>query len=323
MYTQIFEKEDKKNAQREKWADDRKFSTIIMSKFLLAQFQSMLIKLDPYYELDKIDAKRTKNSDFFSYEEEIDRNIESLRTTSDITDDQKRKIIESFRAKFNLKKDLDKFEKEFKDIVYYMTLKEKERRETEDNGRKKDRHIRYLENQLAIGISDIEIQLRFNQGQVEIPQDEPVPRLADAILINRSLIEHKNKEIRERGRKKTDQMGINMNIEFDKKKLEHKMLLLDWELNDLNIKTKEVHNLKLRKEMQVALTKKDQDHNQAELLKLSKQSQLLKEATEKRIEIYRKKEEKVKREIEYLQRENQQLSTQGHALGVLYFILLF
>jgi len=111
-------------------------------------------------------------------------------------------------------------------------------------------------------------------------------------------------------------MGLNMNIEFDKKKLEHKMLLLDWELNDLNIKTKEVHNLKLRKEMQVALTKKDQDHNQAELLKLSKQSQLLKEATEKRIEIYRKKEEKVKREIEYLQRENQQLSTQGHALGL-------
>jgi len=280
----------------------------------------MLIKLDPYYDLDKVDAKKTKNSDFFSYEEEIDKNIESYKTTNDITDEQKRRIIEAFRNKFGLKKDLDKFEREFKDIMYYMTLKEKERRETEENGRKKDRHIRYLENQLAIGISDIEIQLRFNQGQVEIPQDEPVPRLADAILINRSLIEHKNKEIRERGKKKTDQMGLNMNIEFDKKKLEHKMLLLDWELNDLNIKTKEVHNLKLRKEMQVALTKKDQDHNQAELLKLSKQSQLLKEATEKRIEIYRKKEEKVKREIEYLQRENQQLSTQGHALGVnIYF----
>ncbi len=276
----------------------------------------MLIKLDPYYEFDKIDAKRLRNSNFHSYEEEIDKNIESYKTTNDITDDQKRRIIEVFKSKFNLKKTVDEYEREFKEIIYYMNIKDKERRETEEQARKKDRFIQYLENQLAIGISDIEVQIRFNQGQVEIPQDEPVPRLADAILINRSLIEHKNKEIRERGKKKTDQMGINMNIEFDKKKLEHKMLLLDWELNDLNIKTKEVHNLKLRKEMQVALTKKDTDHNQAELLKLSKQSQLLKEATEKRIEIYKKKEEKVKREIEYLQRENQQLSTQGHALGV-------
>lgn len=262
-----------------------------------------------------------RNSEFGNFEEEIDKNIESYKTTNDITDEMKRRIIEAFRTKFNLKKELDKVDKEHKDINYYMTIKEKERRENEEEGKKKDRHVRYLENQLAIAISDIEVQLRFNQGQVEIPQDEPVPRLADAILINRSLIEQKNKEIRERGKKKTDQMSNNMNIEFEKKKFEHKMLLLEWELNDLNIKTKEVHNLKLRKEMQVALTKKDQDHNQAELMKLTKQSALLKEATEKRIEIYRKKEEKVKREIEYLQRENQQLSTQGHALGVIFLFL--
>jgi len=263
-------------------------------------------------------VKKEVNSDFYSYEEEIEKSLEAYKTTTDMTDETKRRYIEAFKNKFNLKKDLDKFEREYKDIMYYMTLKDKERRELEEKSRKKERHVNYLETQLAIAISDIELQLRFNQGQVEIPQDEPVPRLADAILINRTLIENKNKEIRERGRKKTDQMGVNMKTEFDKKKLEHQKLLLDWELNDLNIKTKEVHNLKLRKEMQIALTKKDQDHNQAELMKLTKQSQLLKDATEKRIEIYRKKEEKVKREINSLQGENQQLNKQGHDLGVLY-----
>lgn len=277
-----------------------------------------MVKLDPFYELDKLDVKKEVNSDFYSYEEEIEKSLEAYKTTTDMTDETKRRYIEAFKNKFNLKKDLDKFEREYKDIMYYMTLKDKERRELEEKSRKKERHVNYLETQLAIAISDIELQLRFNQGQVEIPQDEPVPRLADAILINRTLIENKNKEIRERGRKKTDQMGVNMKTEFDKKKLEHQKLLLDWELNDLNIKTKEVHNLKLRKEMQIALTKKDQDHNQAELMKLTKQSQLLKDATEKRIEIYRKKEEKVKREINSLQGENQQLNKQGHDLGVLY-----
>ena len=276
-----------------------------------------MVKLDPFYELDKLDVKKEVNSDFYSYEEEIEKSLEAYKTTTDMTDETKRRYIEAFKNKFNLKKDLDKFEREYKDIMYYMTLKDKERRELEEKSRKKERHVNYLETQLAIAISDIELQLRFNQGQVEIPQDEPVPRLADAILINRTLIENKNKEIRERGRKKTDQMGVNMKTEFDKKKLEHQKLLLDWELNDLNIKTKEVHNLKLRKEMQIALTKKDQDHNQAELMKLTKQSQLLKDATEKRIEIYRKKEEKVKREINSLQGENQQLNKQGHDLGVM------
>lgn len=319
FYTQIFEKEDKKN-NREKWADDRKIHFInnILTPHV-ANFQSRLVKLDPFYELDKLDVKKEVNSDFYSYEEEIEKSLEAYKTTTDMTDETKRRYIEAFKNKFNLKKDLDKFEREYKDIMYYMTLKDKERRELEEKSRKKERHVNYLETQLAIAISDIELQLRFNQGQVEIPQDEPVPRLADAILINRTLIENKNKEIRERGRKKTDQMGVNMKTEFDKKKLEHQKLLLDWELNDLNIKTKEVHNLKLRKEMQIALTKKDQDHNQAELMKLTKQSQLLKDATEKRIEIYRKKEEKVKREINSLQGENQQLNKQGHDLGVRLF----
>jgi len=59
IYTQIFEKEDKKS-QKEKWAED-------------PQFQNMVIKLDPYYELDKIDAKNIKNGEFQTYEEEIDR----------------------------------------------------------------------------------------------------------------------------------------------------------------------------------------------------------------------------------------------------------
>jgi len=52
------------------------------------------------------------------------------------------------------------------------------------------------------------------------------------------------------------------------------------------------------------------------LTKLQKQTQLQKEATEKRININKKKEEKIKKENEYLQKENQQLSTQGHALGL-------
>jgi len=42
----------------------------------------------------------------------------------------------------------------------------------------------------------------------------------------------------------------------------------------------------------------------------------LKAATEKRINIYKKKEEKVKREQVYLQNENGTLSNQGHALGL-------
>ena len=173
-----------------------------------------------------------------------------------------------------------------------------------------------MRERLEKSVSNIELQIRFNQGQVEINQDEPIPRLADAILIKRSLIEAKNKEIKEKGHEKIEQMKANTNTKFEVEDLKHQTLIYEWKIRDIVAKTNEVKRLKVKKEWQVALTKKDQGVNQAELTKLAKQSQLLKEATEKRINIYKKKEEKIKREIEYLLKENQQLTTQGHALGV-------
>lgn len=52
--------------------------------------------------------------------------------------------------------------------------------------------------------------------------------------------------------------------------------------------------------MQVALTKKDTRLNDQELKNLQDQIDMLKQATEKRILIYIKKEEKIKKDIEFI-----------------------
>lgn len=284
--------------------------------YLIASFRDLLIKLDPFYELDKSDAKKMYDDQFQNYMEEINRRIENYRSQQDISEADKDRFIAAFERKFQLRKQLDLAEREQQDIAYYNQIVEKQQKEVEDEIKKKFFKTIKLRERLEKSVSNIELQIRFNQGQVEINQDEPIPRLADAILIKRSLIEAKNKEIKEKGHEKIEQMKANTNTKFEVEDLKHQTLIYEWKIRDIVAKTNEVKRLKVKKEWQVALTKKDQGVNQAELTKLAKQSQLLKEATEKRINIYKKKEEKIKREIEYLLKENQQLTTQGHTLGV-------
>mmetsp|Transcript_8770 Transcript_8770/g.7750 ORF Transcript_8770/g.7750 Transcript_8770/m.7750 type:complete len:90 (-) Transcript_8770:159-428(-) len=88
-------------------------------------------------------------------------------------------------------------------------------------------------------------------------QDEPIPKLTDAILIPRTLIEDKNVEIRKQGKLKTEQMEQITDTRFEVESLRHEILILEWRIKDVEAKTNEVKRLKVKKEMQIALTRKD------------------------------------------------------------------
>ena len=59
--------------------------------------------------------------------------------------------------------------------------------------------------------------------------------------------------------------------------------------------------------MQQALTKKDVKMNEFELHNLQEQIEKVVQTTEKRIHIYRKKEEKINKDIEFIVKETEQL----------------
>lgn len=219
--------------------------------------------------------------------------------------------------KFEAKKALEVSKREQNDIQAYIYSIEKIQQTTEEEMKKKFIKSLIIRERLAKAISNIEIQIRFNQGQVELQHDDPIPRLADAILIRKAIIDNQNAKIQEKGNEKIEKKKEITETNYKVADLKYKIELCKLEIRDIEAKTNEVKRLKVKKEMQAALSKKDPRLSENELVKINSQMVKIKEATEKRSQIYLKKEEKVKREKDYLIRENKQLNEQGHALRVL------
>jgi histidinol dehydrogenase len=78
----------------------------------------------------------------------------------------------------------------------------------------------------------------------------------------------------------------------------------------LNAMIKEIQLLKVKKEMQVALAKKDTRLNENEIRSLKEQLEKVRKEGDKRIAHFQKKIEKVAGEIETIRKENKQLETQ-------------
>ena len=66
--------------------------------------------------------------------------------------------------------------------------------------------------------SNIEIQLRFKQGFVEIPDNQAVPALDDAILITRAKVKEQNDAIKANGQAKVEAMNKIKEVTYQKAK---------------------------------------------------------------------------------------------------------
>ena len=73
---------------------------------------------------------------------------------------------------------------------------------------------------------------------------------------------------------------------------------------------KEVQMLKVKKEMQTALAKKNTKVNETELRSLKEQIEKVRKEGEKRISLFEKKIEKIMGEIDSIKKENKQLEVQ-------------
>lgn len=218
---------------------------------------------------------------------------------------------------------MDHWDKESKEVANYLKTLEQECQTAEEELNKvrndRDEAIAKTHENL----SNIEVLIRFKQGQVEFPQEKPIPDtyLEDAILINKRLIDRKNKEIREKGDLKIEEMKKMQKTEFEYQKGKFDLSMLELDIEDLTHKKDEISQLRVTRELQMALMRKEDDPNGEELQKLSKQIELLDKTTTTRIKNYQEKEAKIKRDIEYLQKENAQLLNQGLVLKVTWSLL--
>mmetsp|Transcript_129464 Transcript_129464/g.224872 ORF Transcript_129464/g.224872 Transcript_129464/m.224872 type:complete len:1745 (+) Transcript_129464:81-5315(+) len=111
---------------------------------------------------------------------------------------------------------------------------------------------------------DIEILFKLKQGQVEVPQAAVVTDYSDAVVIDKEVVESRNRRILELGKEKVGTLDTTK--EFRKKlnliHWEHKMLAL--QTSDLEERTKDVHMLRVTKGLQTLLKGGEEGRNKAD-----------------------------------------------------------
>lgn len=111
---------------------------------------------------------------------------------------------------------------------------------------------------------DIEILFKLRQGQVEVPQAAVVTDYSDAIVIDTEVVEKRNDRIKQLGKDKIGTLETTM--EFRKQLnlilWEQKMLAL--QTQDLEERTKDVHMLRVTKDLQSLLKGGEEGRNKAE-----------------------------------------------------------
>ncbi|CAJ1330696.1 unnamed protein product [Effrenium voratum] len=164
-------------------------------------------------------------------------------------------------------------------------------RESADAKADKDRlekELREHKELMSRELYDIEILFKLKQGQVEVPQAAVVTDYSDAIVINQEVVESRNRRITDLGK---DKVHILTKIKEFRKSLS----LLDWEhemlslqTTDLEERTKDVHMLRVTKDLQSLLKGGEEGRNKAESDLLERKIEHLSEATEKKEQALKK-----------------------------------
>lgn len=213
-----------------------------------------------------------------------------------------------------MKFEWEKYEKDLQTLEGFLKIVERKLRDAQEKYEREEFEILAINDYLNRNKSDIEIQVRLKQGYVEIPIEKPLPSMDDTILITRNVIETRNEKIRKQGDEIKKILQGMKAAEQGVADSEYQKLKADLTKADLEIKIRQIHLLKVKKEMHAALTKKDTRLNETELQNLQNQIESIKKNTEKRVSLYIEKERKVYEELEFLKDENDKLLEQGASL---------
>jgi hypothetical protein len=156
---------------------------------------------------------------------------------------------------------------------------------------------------------DLELLFFLKQGQVEVPQAAVVTDYADAIVVDKSVVEERNTRIRAIAKEKVNSLHT---VKQFRKRLneldwQHKMLAL--RTDDLEERTKDVHMLRVTKDLQSLL------HGAGEESRNKAEAELLERKIEHLHQSLARKEETLKaclggytRAVRVKQRENTMLA---------------
>jgi len=154
---------------------------------------------------------------------------------------------------------------------------------------------------------DIEILFRLKQGQVEICFDEVINDHSDMVVIEKEVVESRNRRILELGKDKVGTLEIT-------KEFRKKLNLIDWEhkmlglkMKDLEERTKDVHMLRVTKELQSLLKGGEESGSKADTDVLQRKLEHYKLTTQQREQSLRKQYSAISHSTKLRKMENSML----------------
>ena len=259
-----------------------------------------LNELDAYYEIEK--AKIEREYPPITVENELDFNKDA---PSGCTEPQFEKTIIERNKKLDNEKQIENknnlIAKVEKHIEYMSdTLQNKE---FELDQLSKEQQV--LEEQIDKERYNIELILLMKQAVVEVPQNAVVTNYSDAILINKEIVQSKNREIVRIG---TDRVNIlktmrEFRVQLARIKWQEKKLKLECE--DLTEKEIDVKMLRSDKRTQNILAGKGLDENKQMEQRIDAQIDAMEKITATRVKLLEEKNGKLKTEIKKLKSQNE------------------
>lgn len=157
---------------------------------------------------------------------------------------------------------------------------------------------------------NMESLFELKQGQVEVPQAPVVTDYTDAVLVHRSVVEKLNEAIASLGSAKVDALREMKEYRKGIHALEWENKMLDFQAEDLVIRTRDIQLLRVTKQMQEYIRGGDEQKQPAELAMLEKRAEHSIKAHAHKIEEKKRAAHKLKRKIREKEEENKLLDTE-------------
>jgi hypothetical protein len=158
------------------------------------------------------------------------------------------------------------------------------------------------------------LMMRANNENIEVSREKPIVYNLDTILIHKDSVTTINKEIVSHGNKKIDLLICNLDEKRHVEQDLNDLKRLELEIKEAMIETLILTRLKVSKKLQTVIAKNDVKLMEHEEKNVRKQIEKLISSTEKSVSSFKKKELKMRKEINFISQENENLLFQGGIL---------
>lgn len=236
-------------------------------------------------------------------------------------------LSKKFDNEYDIQNELTKFAKllmakrqakaKAKEIRFYSKLLTKFERQIEEHraklGQLESSHDA-INSEKEKHSSNSFLMMRSNNENIEVCREKPIVYNSDTILIHKNSVANINKEITSHGHKKIDLLICNLDEKRHVEQDLNDLKRLEFEIKEAMIETLILTRLKVSKKLQTVIAKNDVKLMEHEEKNIKKQIEKLISSTEKAISSLKKKELKMRKEINFISQENENLLFQGGIL---------